>query len=250
MAERRMFSKTVTQAARFLMMPASARLLYYDLGMAADDDGAVEAFAVLRLTGASMEDLNTLVAKGYVKILNDELVSYICDWKRNNLIKGDRYRPSVYKDLLPAEALDDKNSDPEPIRNPSGTQVDPKWNPNGTQVEPQDRLGKDSIEKDRIGEGRENAEPQTAVAAEAAAPSPTPQEDVFSLVSEGISRKYLEERQHRAEDYAKAHKRPVISVLREWWARDKDSYSEPMQSFDTDDFFAAALERSLKSMSG
>ena len=52
MAERRMFAKSVTQSARFLTLPAAARLLYYDLGMAADDDGVVEAFMVLRMTGA------------------------------------------------------------------------------------------------------------------------------------------------------------------------------------------------------
>ena len=39
MAERRMFSKSVIGSARFLRMPASSRLLYYDLGMQADDDG-------------------------------------------------------------------------------------------------------------------------------------------------------------------------------------------------------------------
>ena len=39
MAERRMFAKSVINSARFLMMPASSRLLYYDFGMSADDDG-------------------------------------------------------------------------------------------------------------------------------------------------------------------------------------------------------------------
>ena len=43
MAERRMFAKAVINSARFLRMPATARLLYYDLGMAADDDGVVES---------------------------------------------------------------------------------------------------------------------------------------------------------------------------------------------------------------
>lgn len=44
MAERRMFAKSVINSARFLTMTPSSRLLYYDLGMAADDDGVVEAF--------------------------------------------------------------------------------------------------------------------------------------------------------------------------------------------------------------
>ena len=109
MAERRMFSKTVTNAARFLMMPASARLFYYDLGMAADDDGIVEAFVVMRISGAGMSDLELLEKKGYVKVLNDELVTQILDWKRNNLIKSDRYQPSVYRDLIPENEINEEN---------------------------------------------------------------------------------------------------------------------------------------------
>ena len=38
MAERRMFAKSVIGSARFLKMPPTSRLLYYDLGMQADDD--------------------------------------------------------------------------------------------------------------------------------------------------------------------------------------------------------------------
>lgn len=100
MAERRMFSKKVIGSARFLRMPATSRLLYYDLGMYADDDGVVEAFTVMRMTGAVEDDLRVLVAKGFVRVLNDDLVSAIVDWKKNNLIKSDRYTPSIYKDLL------------------------------------------------------------------------------------------------------------------------------------------------------
>ena len=95
-----MFSKKVIGSARFLRMPPSSRLLYYDLGMYADDDGVVEAFTVMRMTGAVEDDLRVLVAKGFVRVLNDDLVSAIVDWKKNNLIKNDRYTPSIYKDLL------------------------------------------------------------------------------------------------------------------------------------------------------
>ena len=100
MAERRMFSRTVVGSARFLRMPQTSRLLYYDLGMAADDDGVVEAFTVIRTTGAAEDDLRILVSKGFVKILNKDLVSYITDWKQNNYIKKDRYHQSVYFNLL------------------------------------------------------------------------------------------------------------------------------------------------------
>lgn len=134
MAERRMFARAVTGGARFLRMPVTSRLLYYDLGMAADDDGCVEAFAVMRMTGATEDDLKVLVSKGFVKILNDDLVSLILDWKVNNYIQKDRYHPSIY-----AKLLNDQSMDTECIQDVSNLD---------TQV----RLGKTSIGKASIGE--------------------------------------------------------------------------------------------------
>lgn len=133
MAERRMFAKSIINSGRFLRMPPTSRLLYYDLGMAADDDGIVEAFAILRSTGATEDDLRVLAAKGFVTVLNGDLVTYITDWSRNNLIKKDRYHPSIYKELL--------------VKIEDGAKVEPEWNPCGTQMEPEVRLGKDSIGK-------------------------------------------------------------------------------------------------------
>ena len=100
MAERRMFSKSVIGSACFLRMPPSSRLLYYDLGMAADDDGVVEAFSVMRMTGAVEDDLKVLVSKGFITVLNEDLVAYIEDWSKNNQIRKDRYQPSIYQNLL------------------------------------------------------------------------------------------------------------------------------------------------------
>lgn len=139
MAERRMFAKSVIGSARFLRMPSSSRLLYYDLGMQADDDGVVEAFAVMRTTGATEDDLRVLASKGFVSVLNDDLVTYIQDWSRNNLIKKDRYHPSAYQNLL--------------VQITGGTQLEPVWNQNGTQLEPEVRLGED----------RENTAPPEAL---------------------------------------------------------------------------------------
>ena len=136
MAERRMFAKSVIGSARFLRMPPSSRLLYYDLGMNADDDGVVEAFSVMKLTGATEDDLRVLMSKGFVRVMNDDLVTWIVDWKRNNLIKTDRYHQSIYSDLL--------------VKLADGTQLEPAWNTAGTQTEPEVRLGKDSIGKDSI----------------------------------------------------------------------------------------------------
>ena len=113
-----MFARSVIGSARFLRMPATTRLLYYDLGMQADDDGIVEAFSVMRATGATEDDLRVLASKGFVHVLNADFVTYITDWKRNNLIKKDRYRPSMYHEML--------------VRLTDGTQMEPNWNPNGT----------------------------------------------------------------------------------------------------------------------
>lgn len=141
MAERRMFAKAVINSARFLRMPATARLLYYDLGMAADDDGVVESFTVMRTTGASEDDLRVLVAKGFVFVLNDDLVAYIMDWKQNNQIRPDRYKASVYAPLLV------KITDGIPDDNQMATDGIPMVDERETQV----RLGKDSIDKSSIG---------------------------------------------------------------------------------------------------
>lgn len=100
MASKRMFANAIVGSARFLRMGQSARLLYYDLGMRADDDGIVEAFTVMRETGASEDDLKLLAAKGFVVVLNEDLVSYICDWHTNNYIRGDRRQSSIYAELL------------------------------------------------------------------------------------------------------------------------------------------------------
>lgn len=137
MAERRMFARTVIGSARFLRMPPTSRLLYYDLGMQADDDGVVEAFSVMRTTGANEDDLRVLASKGFVRVLNENLVTYITDWSRNNYIQKDRYHPSVYQKLLVE------------------IQVDTECIQDVSEMDTQVRLG-----KDRSGEG--DGEPQAA----------------------------------------------------------------------------------------
>lgn len=98
---RRMFSDTITDSASFLKMPSSSRLLYYDLGMNADDDGVVEAYTVMRKTGATEDDLKVLITKGFVTVLDPEdLIVFINQWRENNKIRADRKKDSIYKDLL------------------------------------------------------------------------------------------------------------------------------------------------------
>ena len=137
MAERRMFAKSIIGSARFLRMPQTSRLLYYDLGMAADDDGIVEAFTVIRTTGAAEDDLRVLATRGFITVLNDDLVSYITDWSTNNQLRKDRYHPSIYAELL--------------VRLGDGNQTATDVEPNGNQMEPEYSIGKVSIGKESEG---------------------------------------------------------------------------------------------------
>lgn len=103
-ANRRMFSKSITNSSKFLKMPVSSRLLYYDLGMNADDDGFVEHFMVLRMTGATQQDLGVLELNGLVKVFDDNVL-WIKDWKENNYIQKDRYQPSKYLQMYELDTI-------------------------------------------------------------------------------------------------------------------------------------------------
>lgn len=102
MAQRRMFSKTITNSSQFLMMPSSAQNLYFHFGMNADDDGFCEHFAIMRMTESKPDDLRILGVRGYVQLLDDKVL-VITDWKENNYIQSDRYRPSKYLEIYKKE---------------------------------------------------------------------------------------------------------------------------------------------------
>jgi len=147
MAQRRMFSKTIISSARFLKMPTDSQNLYFHLGLNADDDGIVEAYSVMRIIGSNEDNLRVLVSKGFVKVLNEDLVSYITDWKEHNLIRADRKIDSIYKNLLlklvpDVEIL--KAKERADVKKISGRNLDVQLTTNG-----QHRLGKDRLGKDR-----------------------------------------------------------------------------------------------------
>ena len=123
MAERRMFSKAIISSGKFLRMPPTSRLLYYDLGMAADDDGVVEAYSIMTQTKATEDDLRVLVSKGYIRLLNEDLVSLITDWKINNAIRADRYHPSIYAELITSTLDNRLTTIPQPNDNQMDTEV-------------------------------------------------------------------------------------------------------------------------------
>lgn len=175
MAERRMFARSIVESARFLKMPATSQCLYFHLGMHADDDGAVEAYPVMNMVKANEDDLRVLVAKGFVVVLNEDLVTYIKDWQNFNVIRYDRKKDSVYKNLilkvLPevdliqrTQRADMKKKSPEVLestqseygqtldgpRTVHGQTLDSEWTAQCSVGKYS--LGKDSIVKDSIEE--------------------------------------------------------------------------------------------------
>lgn len=155
MAQRRMFSKRIVESARFLKMPPSTQNLYFHLGLNADDDGVVEGYNVMMQTGATEDDLKLLVAKGFVTVLNDDLVTYINDWRENNRIRADRKVDSIYKNLLvkmipdielqPSRRRADTKKKPGVKRIDNGRPLDNQRTTNGPHSLGQDSLGQDSL---------------------------------------------------------------------------------------------------------
>ena len=110
MAERRMFAKTIIDSDAFLDMPVTARLLYYDLAMRADDDGFVNSpKRIMRDVGASQDDLGILILKKFI-IPFDSGVVVIKHWRIHNYIRGDTYHETTYKDEKATLELDENKA--------------------------------------------------------------------------------------------------------------------------------------------
>jgi hypothetical protein len=97
MANKRMFSKEVIGSDMFLDLPVSSRELYFQLGMYADDDGFVSPKKVIRMVGASDDDIKVLASKGFV-IPFKSGVLVITHWKENNYIQIDRYHETIHQE--------------------------------------------------------------------------------------------------------------------------------------------------------
>ncbi len=75
MANKRMFTRVIVGSDAFLDMPASSQLLYFHLGMEADDDGFIgNPKKVCRFIGASDDDLKILISKRFVLIFESGVI--------------------------------------------------------------------------------------------------------------------------------------------------------------------------------
>ena len=137
MAERRMFTKKVTDDDNFMALSSSAQALYLHLSMCADDDGFCNQVSISMFKAhASVQDLQALLEKRYIYQFENGVI-VIKHWRMANALRKDRYTPTAFQEEL--SHLDIKE-------NGSYT-----WLPDGCQMVadclPQDSIGKDSIEE-------------------------------------------------------------------------------------------------------
>ena len=132
-----MFSKEITTSDTFVDMPMSSQLLYFHLGMEADDEGFIgNAKMLSRAYGANSDDLSLLKAKGFI-IMFENGVSVVKDWNLNNKIRKDRIKPTIYRSEKSLLNVDIDGA--YYLGNQMATNVQPIDN----QMSAQDRLGKD-----------------------------------------------------------------------------------------------------------
>jgi hypothetical protein len=93
---RRMFSDEITGTDAFLDMPSGSQLLYFHLGMQADDDGFISSpKMVMRVIGSSDDELKLLFLKKFL-LPFESGVCVVKHWRINNQIRKDRYRETKY----------------------------------------------------------------------------------------------------------------------------------------------------------
>jgi hypothetical protein len=129
-----MFSLEVVGSDAFIEMPVSARELYFQLGMYADDDGFLaNVKKIMRMVNASEDDLKVLLSKRYLLNFPSGVV-VIKHWGMNNYIAKDRHKPTAYIEEKSLLFLKDNGAYTDCIQNVKSLST-------------QYSIGKDSIDK-------------------------------------------------------------------------------------------------------
>ena len=133
-----MFAKTIVLSDAFLVMPLSARCLYFTLGMFADDDGFVNSpKGIMRQCGASEDDMKVLISKKFL-LLFESGVIVIKHWRINNYLRNDRYQETKYLEEKSELKIDEKGAYTFGIPN------------SGIPSIGKDSIGKYSIDKEKV----------------------------------------------------------------------------------------------------
>lgn len=110
LAQKRMFTMKIVDSDAFLDMPLSTQCLYFHLNMRADDDGFIgNPKRIMKITGASEDDLRLLIAKRFVLTFEDGVI-VIKHWRMHNTLSRDRYAETSYTDEKKMLLLKDNGS--------------------------------------------------------------------------------------------------------------------------------------------
>ena len=137
-----MFNLKVIDTDEFLDMPPTTQNLYFHLNMRADDDGFVSSpKKIMKIINSADDDMKVLIAKQFI-IPFESGVCVIKHWHIHNLIRGDRYTETEYKNEKKSLKLEDKkysiNDDKQNVI------------PDGNQMTAQVRLGKDRLDNTMV----------------------------------------------------------------------------------------------------
>ena len=224
MAERRMFAKRIIDSDAFLDMPLSTQSLYFHLSMRADDEGFINnPKRIQRMIGASDDDCKLLIAKGFILVFETGVI-VIKHWKIHNYIQKDRFKPTI--------CLEEKR---EIVTEEDGTYT--QCTRNGYDLDTQVSIGKVSI-----GKISKDIEPPKR----------------FTAPSLEEVKEYCEERKNNVDperfiNYYTANGWKVgKNPMKDWkaavrsWERNvfgKPKAAETEHSFDLDDFFNSAVDK-------
>lgn len=140
MAERRMFTKKITDSDSFIELSSSAQALYFHLNQGADDDGFNNQVQnAMFKSHATIDDLKVLMMKNFI-IRFESGVIVIKHWRLHNTLRKDRYTPTNFQEEFKMLGIKDNGSY--------------ELSNNGCQLVakrlPEDSIGKNSIDKESI----------------------------------------------------------------------------------------------------
>lgn len=230
-----MFAKRIIDSDAFLDMPLSTQSLYFHLSMRADDEGFINnPKRIQRMIGASDDDCKLLIAKGFILVFETGVI-VIKHWKIHNYIQKDRFKPTI--------CSEEKK---EIVTEEDGTYT--RCTRNGYALDTQVRIGKVSI-------GKVNSiEPPKGV--EKIPPDMEESKPLKRFTAPTLEevKEYCSERKNgvdaeRFVNYYTANGWKVgKNPMKDWkaavrtWERNTEKPKDC--SFDLDDFFNAAVERS------
>lgn len=163
MAQKRMFSRQITESDAFLDLPLSAQCLYFHLSLSADDEGFISSGKrIVRAIGAEDDDLSRLVESGFLFFFPEANVYVDRAFWLNNALRSDRFHPTTYQQQRKQLTLTENKVYQRVSEDDN--QMTTKCQPGGDAVEysPEEkRKDKKSIDQVSSGEGSPEGGTQT-----------------------------------------------------------------------------------------